>query len=294
MDREDKLLAKCLIFAGSFLFTILSFVTLVQTALDFSNAKVAEPTLLKGANLTPLLVVFFLVTIIAIAIVVASFIFTFIKNDKSKTWQNRLLICTIIMLVLTVALYAIMQFSSYISYGAIANAIHNNTTEDIVRKFYTSQFTSAMMLTSISLVINLVLMNTHNKLDAQIVESEPVAEEEIVEEQTTNSEQDELERQIAMLKEQIHIKSLKDQIAQLHNQLGDQPAPAKVEPAQEPTAPVESEEIKVEDNQINIEQALANEPTIDQVLHTTHEDVVQEDAEIKEVEEILGLDDNNN
>ena len=296
MDREDKLLAKSLIFAGGFLFAILSFITLIQTSNDFSAAKASGNAVLKNANLTPLLVVFFLVTILAVTLVIGSFILTFIKSDKAKVWQGRLLICTIIMLVLSVALYAIMAFSSYIDFASINEAVQNNSTDKIVRKFYTSKFTSAMMLTSISLIVNLFLIQNQSKFEERVEET--IDEKEPEPEQ--NNEQAELENQIKTLKEQIKIKELKNELANLTSQLDDQPNTT------ETTSTVETQPslpIDVDANQINIEEAIINEanietsePIIDRVINAepVSEDIVQEDEEIKEFEEILGLPENDN
>ena len=83
MNKEDKLLIKSLIFAAGFVFALLSLISLVLTSSDFNAAQAGDSTL-ASANLTPLLLVFFIVAIATLIIVIACFALTFMSSEKAK------------------------------------------------------------------------------------------------------------------------------------------------------------------------------------------------------------------
>ena len=139
MEKEDKTLVKCLMFTASLVFAVLAFCMLIGISIDY-NEMSTNGNLLNGANLKPLLIMFYIVVVLTLATVVTSYVLTFVNGEKSEVWKNRLILCSIVLITLTVAIYAIMQFSSYIRLSEVAKALENDSVEPFARKYYTSKW----------------------------------------------------------------------------------------------------------------------------------------------------------
>ena len=213
MEKEDKTLVKSLLFTASFVFAILAVCVLINITIDF-NEMLKSSDVLTGANLTPLLVMFYLITFIVIATIVISYIFTFVDGEKSDIWKNRLIVCNIILITLTVTIYAIMQFSAYISLGEIKKAVETNSVGGFARKYYTSKMSNVMMLITISLLINMFILKVKTALlSAQANQHQDDATV------ADNSEEAILARQIADIKSKIRIQNLQEEKARLEGEL---------------------------------------------------------------------------
>lgn len=60
MEKEDKTLVKCLMFTASLVFAVLTFCMLISISIDY-NEMATNGNLLNGANLKPLLIMFYIV-----------------------------------------------------------------------------------------------------------------------------------------------------------------------------------------------------------------------------------------
>ena len=214
MEKEDKTLVKCLMFTASLVFAVLAFCMLIGISIDY-NEMTTNGNLLNGANLKPLLIMFYIVVALTLATVVTSYVLTFVNGEKSEVWKNRLILCSIVLITLTVAIYAIMQFSSYIRLSEVAKALEDDSVEPFARKYYTSKMALVMMFATISLLVNMSILKVKNALVATSDNSAP-AETKPAED---NSEEAVLSREIEAIKSKIRLQNLMDEKSKLEGEL---------------------------------------------------------------------------
>ena len=214
MEKEDKTIVKSMLFTASLVFSVLAFCVLIGITIDY-NEIAAAGGMLNGANLKPLLVVFYVLIVIIIATIVTSYILTFVDSEKSGMWKNRLILCSIVLITLTVAIYAIMQFSSYISLSEIKKALDSVSVEPFARKYYTSKMATVMMFATISLLVNMFILKVKNAL----LSTSQATHEPVSEPSNDNNEEELLTREIADMKSKIRLQNLIEEKAKLQNEL---------------------------------------------------------------------------
>lgn len=214
MEKEDKTLVKCLMFTASLVFAVLAFCMLIGISADY-NEMATNGNLLNGANLKPLLIMFYIVVVLTLATVVTSYVLTFVNGEKSDVWKNRLILCSIVLITLTVAIYAIMQFSSYIRLSEVKKALEGDSVEPFARKYYTSKMAVVMMFATISLLVNMAILKVKSALTATNQKETPVEPKPAED----NSEEAVLSREIEAIKSKIRLQNLMDEKTKLESEL---------------------------------------------------------------------------
>ena len=218
MNKEDQLLVKSLVFAASGVFAILSVVTLIFAFSDFNAIKDSSSTL-QGANLSPLLVVFLVVAIATLIFAISCFAITFSRTVHAKEWLYRMRIISIIMLVLTLALFTIMKVCSYMSFESISAAIKDSSNVDeLSKKFFTSQFANAMIFSCLSSVVNIFFIHMINN-DTVPQGAPSVVTNYGAIQNLPKTESQILQEKIEAAKEAIHVKELQKELDNLTAQL---------------------------------------------------------------------------
>ena len=246
MEKEDKTLVKCLMFTASLVFAVLTFCMLISISIDY-NEMATNGNLLNGANLKPLLIMFYIVGVLTLATVVTSYVLTFVNSEKSEIWKNRLILYSIVLITLTVAIYAIMQFSSYIRLSEVEKALENYSVEPFARKYYTSKMALVMMFATISLLINMSILKVKNALTTTTQKETPVEPKPAED----NSEEAVLSREIEAIKSKIRLQNLMDEKSKLEGELHS------IEPASQ-------------GEQISIDNLPTIEPVIEPANDTTN------------------------
>lgn len=197
MEKEDKSLVKSMLFTASLVFSVLAFCVLIGITTDY-NSMASSGKLLNGADLKPLLIMFYIITVLTVATIVASFLCTYLENTKFEEWKNRLILCCIVLITLTVAIYAIMQFSSYISLSEIKKALDDNTITPFARKYYASKLATVMMFATISLLINMFILRVQSALLASSQKVDQPNENYDDHENVVPSEENEIQLQMQL------------------------------------------------------------------------------------------------